>query len=134
MKAKLTEWIKSLSGSMSKDFYAVPCPNQPGWCIIRRKPGPRKPNNRRPWAMPDGQAKAVSAFTSNQAKASAIYRNPELRAQYEKEYFDWLRQQARYGKPGNVFHGKTVRWLWDYIRIRVAEDPSPIAPPPNEIS
>lgn len=46
MKAKLTDWLNSLSGSMGKDFYAVPCPKEPGYCIIRRKPGPRNPNGK----------------------------------------------------------------------------------------
>lgn len=124
MKAKLIDWLNTLSGSMGKDFYAVPCPKEPGYCIIRRKPGPRNPKGKRKnlWVMSEAQAAPVRTFKTNQAKASAIYHDPAQRAQYEQEYKEWLRDQSRHGKPGNKFHGKAVRWLWDYIRIRVAEE------------
>lgn len=123
MKAKLSEWLNSLSGSMGKNYYAVPCPHEPGWCIIRKKPGPRnKPGQRKNrWVMPEAQAAPVRAFKQNQAKASAIYNDPVQRAQYEQEYQAWLRDQSRHGKDYRI-NGKIVRYLWDYVRIRVNEE------------
>ncbi len=123
MKAKLSEWLNSLSGTMGDKYYAVPCPHEPGYCIIRKKPGPRNPKGKRHnlWVMPEAQAAPVRAFKQNQAKASAIYNDPVQRAQYEQEYQAWLRDQSRHGKDYRI-NGKIVRYLWDYVRIRVNEE------------
>lgn len=126
MKAKLSEWLNSLSGSMGKNYYAVPCPHEPGWCIIRKKPGPRnKPGQRKKrWVMPEAQAVPVRAFKENQTKASEVYNDPEQRARYEAEYNQWLRDQSRHGKDYRI-NGKIVRYLWDYVRLRVREEARP---------
>lgn len=125
MKAKLTVWLEELSGTMGMDHYIVPCPHEPGWVIIRKKPGPRNPKGRRKnrWVMPEAQAAPVRTFKQNQAQASAIYNDPEQRAKYEQEYQAWLRDQSRHGKDYRI-DGKIVRYLWDYVRIRVSQNPT----------
>jgi len=116
MKANLSEWLATISGSLGTDFYAVPCANEPGTCIIRRKPGKRKKD----WTMTKKQANAVQNFKSVQEKAHTIYHEPTLRAQYEQEYIQWMKTQSEHNKT-KMLNGKCVRFLWDYIRIRVAE-------------
>ena len=124
MKARLTqELIEKLSGPMGLDHYASNAPGEPGWVIIKKRPGPRNPKGKRTnlWVMPEGQAKGVRLFKATQTQASEEYANPEKRAQWQAEYVAWKSEQRRHGKDGYKLNGKLVRYLWDYIRIRVQE-------------
>lgn len=123
MKVKLNDWLSGLSGSMGKDYYASPLKNEPGWCVIRRKPGPRNPKGKRHdlWVMPEAQQQTVSSFRSNQAQAKQIYHNPVERAKWEADYQNWLVSERKRGKLGNMLHGRHVRHLWDFLRIRLSD-------------
>lgn len=124
MKIRLIEWMKKVSGALGDNYYASNAPNQPGWVIVKRKPGPHdEPGTRkeRRWKMPENQAKGVQSFRHYQTIASAEYKDPEKRAQWEAEYAAWMRNQRKHGNVGNKLHGKVVRFLWDYIRICVRE-------------
>ena len=94
MKARLSEWLNSLSGTLGDSFYASPLKNEPGWCIIRQKPGKR----RKGWKMSDAQAKQVDAMRKRQALASAAYRDPEQRARYQAAYEAWLEREHKRGR------------------------------------
>lgn len=124
MKARLTkDLIESLSGPMGKDLYASNAPGEPGWVIIKKKPGPRNPKGKRTnlWVMSEEQAQYVRSFKNTQEQASKEYADPEKRAQWQAEYIAWRSNERRHGKEGNLLNGKKVRYLWDYVRIRLQE-------------
>ncbi|MGN0208552.1 MAG: hypothetical protein ACI397_03790 [Paludibacteraceae bacterium] len=114
MKARLSDWLNSLSGKIGDAFYATPLKDEPGWCIIRQKPGKRPKG----WKMSDAQAKQVDALRNRQALASAAYRDPEQRARYQAEYEAWLESEHKRGRYTHMYKGKHVRFLWDYIRYQ----------------
>ncbi len=116
MKAKLNDWYEGLVGSTSTQ-YAVPIKEEPGWCIIRSKPGKRKKG----WKMPESQAEGVRTFKSVLAQASAEYHDEEKRARWEQEYKEWVKKERKRGRDGYHMNGKLVRYLWDYIRIKIGE-------------
>lgn len=121
MIAKLHDWIESMSGSMSETHYTVPYPGRPGWVIIKKRPGPRKPEGRRAkdWKLPEGQARGVDKLMLIQSVASAEYHDPIKRAQWEKEFRQWTREQSAHGRDIYHLHGKLCRYLWDFVRISV---------------
>ena len=114
MKARLSEWLNSLSGKIGDAFYATPLKDEPGWCIIRQKPGKRPKG----WKMSDAQARQVDALRNRQALASAAYRDPEQRARFQAEYEAWLESEHKRGRYTHMYNGKHVRFLWDYIRYQ----------------
>ena len=135
MKAPVVEWLTSLSGQLGPNYYATPAINQPGFVIIRHKPGPRNPigtRKDRRWVMPENQAKHVRKFKSVQQIAAEEYRDPVKRAQWQAEYDAWKIKESKKNRLGNSLNGKIVRFLWDYVRIRVQqrETQNPFQPAP----
>ena len=124
MKAQTIEWLTKLSGQLGDRFYASAAPNEPGWVIIRQKPGPHnRPGTRkdRRWKMPPKQAAAVEEMMSLQQRASAEYKDPVKRAAWQAEYEAWASSEKRNKRAGNKLNGKLVRYLWDYVRIKIKE-------------
>ena len=79
MKAQLTkDLIESLSGPMGKDLYASNAPGEPGWVIIKKKPGPRNPKGKRTnlWVMPEEQAQCVRSFKNIVKTATVTEQKP----------------------------------------------------------
>ena len=121
MKVKLDYWLQQGQGSMGDNYYISPLKYEPGWGVVRRKPGPRNPRGRRKkWIMPENQAAGVRRFTNYIAAAEAIYRDPAQRARYEAAYKEWLRKEQKHGRLGGELAGRKVRHLWDYVRVRMA--------------
>lgn len=119
MKGQLTEILNQGSGKIADGYYASPLKYEPGWVVIRRKPGPRNPAGcRKKWVMPENQAKGVRAFKAMNEAARAAYRDPEQRARLAAEYAAWLKEEKKRGRSGGKMNGKHVRHLWDYTRIR----------------
>ena len=124
MKARLSTWLNTLSGSMGDRVYASKCPNEPGWVILKKKPGPHNPSGTRKerrWVMPEKQAAGVERMMDIQRRATEEYHNPEKRAIWQKEYEEWVRREKKNNRTGTELNGKKVRFLWDYVRIRVKE-------------
>lgn len=121
MKVKLDYWLQFGKGSIGDNYYISPLKYEPGWGVVRRKPGPRNPRGRRKkWIMPEGQAQGVRRFNSMIEEAKAIYRDPGQRARYQAEYEAWLKNENKRGRYGGELAGRTVRHLWDYVRVKVA--------------
>ncbi len=123
MKVKLSDWLVQASGSMGEKYYAVPCKDEPGWVVLKKKPGPRNPRGKRKnlWVMPENQAKGVRSFTELQRRASAIYHDAAQRAVYEAEYLQWKEGQRKHSRPMTIYKGKHCLRLWDWIKIRLKE-------------
>lgn len=124
MIVKLTTLLESGSGGLDKNHYMVPCPWRPGYVIIKQKPGPHdEPGTRkeRRWKMPENQANGVNQFKAYQAIASAEYKDPEKRKVWEEEYKAWVEREKKCDRSGTELNGHIVRFLWDYIRIRIKE-------------
>ena len=121
MKVELDYWLRQGKGSIGENFYISPLKYEPGWGIARQKPGPRNPRGRRKkWIMPESQAAGVRRFNEVIASAKAIYQDPVQRARYEAAYKEWLRNEQKHGRLGGQLAGRTVRHLWDYVRVRMA--------------
>lgn len=121
MKVELDYWLLQGKGSIGDNYYISPLKYEPGWGVVRRKPGPRNPpGHRKKWIMPAGQAAGVARFRQVLASAKAIYDDPVQRARYESAYTEWQKNEQKHGRPGGQLAGRTVRHLWDYIRVRMA--------------
>ena len=121
MKVELDYWLRQGKGVMGENFYISPLKYEPGWGVVRRKPGPRNPRGRRKkWIMPESQAAGVEQFNNYISAAKAIYADPAQRAQYDAAYKKWLRNEKRQCRTGGKLAGRTVRHLWDYVRVRMA--------------
>lgn len=121
MKVKLDYWLQQGQGSMGENYYISPLKYEPGWGVVRLKPGPRNPRGRRKkWIMPENQAAGVRRFTNYIAATKVIYRDPAQRARYEAAYKEWLRKEQKHGRLGGELAGRKVRHLWDYVRVRMA--------------
>ena len=121
MKVELDYWLRQGKGSIGDNYYISPLKYEPGWGVVRRKPGPRNPPGRRKkWIMPAGQAEGVARFRQVIASAKAIYNDPVQRARYDSAYKEWQKNEQKHGRPGGRLAGRTVRHLWDYIRVRMA--------------
>lgn len=126
MKVKLDDWLRSGSGTIGNNYYISPLKYEPGWGVVRVKPGPRNQSGKKKWVMPENQAKGVRQFCDTLEAARIAYRDPEKRAQYAIEYEQWLKNEAKRGRSGGTLNGKTVRHLWDYVRIRIGQHSDPM--------
>ena len=121
MKVELDYWLRQGKGVIGENFYISPLKYEPGWGVVRRKPGPRNPRgSRKKWIMSESQAAGVRRFNNYIAAAKAIYADSEQRAQYEQAYREWLRKEQKHGRLGGELAGRKVRHLWDYVRVRMA--------------
>ena len=121
MKVELDYWLRQGKGSIGDNYYISPLKYEPGWGVVRRKPGPRNPPGRRKkWIMPAGQAEGVVRFRQVIASAKVIYDDPVQRARYDSAYKEWQKNEQKHGRSGGQLAGRTVRHLWDYIRVRMA--------------
>ena len=121
MKVELDYWLRQGKGVIGENFYISPLKYEPGWGVVRRKPGPRNPRgSRKKWIMPESQAAGVRRFNNYIAAAKAIYADSEQRAQYEQAYREWLRKEQKHGRLGGELAGRKVMHLWDYVRVRMA--------------
>ena len=121
MKVELDYWLRQGRGSIGDNYYISPLKYEPGWGVVRRKPGPRNPPGRRKkWVMPAGQAAGVARFRQVITSAKAIYDDPVQRARYDSAYKEWQKNEQKHGRTGGQLAGRTVRHLWDYIRVRLS--------------
>lgn len=121
MKVELDYWLLQGKGSIGDNYYISPLKYEPGWGVVRRKPGPRNPRGcRKKWVMPAGQAEGVARFRQVITSAKAIYDDPVQRARYDSAYKEWQKNEQKHGRTGGQLAGRTVRHLWDYIRVRLS--------------
>lgn len=100
------------SGALGEGMYAVPAPNEPGWVIVRRKPG----SHGKRWKMHPEQEKGTIALSNEVKKASAIYN--EDKEKWRLEFEQWKKKQKKYtGKTPYQLNGSHCTNPWEYCRI-----------------
>ena len=87
MKVELDYWLRQGKGVIGENFYISPLKYEPGWGVVRRKPGPRNPRgSRKKWIMYERQEAGVRRFNKYIAAEKDIYTDSEQRAKYKKDY------------------------------------------------
>lgn len=112
MKVKLIEWMNAASGSLGAGMYAVPAPNEPGYVIVRRKPG----KHDKKWKMKPNQERGTQQLAEEVKTASAIYNQDK--AKWRAEFEAWQKEKQKHkGVTPNTLNGRHCTNPWEYCRI-----------------
>jgi hypothetical protein len=112
MIVHVASFLESIGGSIDKDHYLRPIPGRTGWAAYCRKPEYSKKKQKEM-----AEREAVKKLSKVSVKASAILRDPILRAEWEEKYRAALREASKHQRMPNAKGKPAVPGrLCDYVR------------------
>ena len=112
MIVHVASFLESIGGSIDNDHYLRPIPGRTGWAAYCRKPEYSK-NKQKEMA----EREMVKKLSKVSAEASAILRDPVMRAEWEMKYRVALREASKHQRmPDEKGKPYVPGILYDYIK------------------
>ena len=112
MIVNAASFLESLGGSIDKDHYLRPIPGRTGWASYCRKP---KYSKKKQKEM--AQREAVKKLSEVSKEASAILRDPVLRAEWQERYEAAKREASKHQRlPDKKGKSAVPGRLCDYVK------------------
>ena len=112
MIVHIASFLESIGGSIDKDHYLRPIPGRIGWAAYCRKPVYSKQKQKEM-----ANREAVKKLSAVSTKASAILRDPVLRAEWQEKYDAAKREASRHQRMPDAKGKPAVPGrLCDYVR------------------
>ena len=118
MIVHVASFLESLGGSIDKDHYLRPIPGRTGWAAYCRKPEYSKKKQKEM-----AQREAVKKLSAVNIEASAILRDPALRAEWQEKYNAALREASKHQRlPDKKGKPAVPGRLCDYVRRELSKE------------
>ena len=117
MIVHVASFLESIGGSIDNDHYLRPIPGRTGWAAYCRKPVYSKKKQKEM-----AERKAVKRLSEVSKEASAILRDPALRAQWQEKYDAALREASKHQRMPDAKGKPAVPGrLCDYVRKELSK-------------
>ena len=112
MIVHVASFLESIGGSIDNDHYLRPIPGRTGWAAYCRKPEYSKKKQKEM-----AEREMVKKLSKVSAEASAILRDPVMRAEWEMKYRAALREASKHQRmPDEKGKPYVPGRLCDYVR------------------
>ena len=120
MIVHVASFLESIGGSLGSDYYLRPIPGRTGYAAYCKKPEYSKKKQKEM-----AEREAVKKLSSVSKQASAILRDPMLKAEWQEKYRAALREASKHQRmPDAKGKPAVLGRLYDYIKRELYKEES----------